>query len=171
MSHFSLFTSFVAQWAILLRWRDASLPTLAKWLKDIMSCFKLETVRYKLQQLNGGFQKAGGVLFQKHSRLCKGSTFGCSLTTLHTIHLLSTSSKCDSALIRCPVHWKWHGRNYFIYFYMWIVVQVLIFFLLSPMYVILLFIPYKQEPKTIPNYKEEAEDFWYSKRPIKVPHW
>lgn len=27
------------------------------------------------------------------------------------------------------------------------------------MYVILLFIPYKQEPKTIPNYKEEAEDF------------
>ena len=36
------FASLMARWALLQRWRDASPPTHAQWLRDIISCPSLE---------------------------------------------------------------------------------------------------------------------------------
>ncbi|CAB1449412.1 unnamed protein product [Pleuronectes platessa] len=40
--HTISFVSLLARRLILLRWRDASSPTHAQWLEEIMSCLKLE---------------------------------------------------------------------------------------------------------------------------------
>lgn len=54
------FASLLVWQAILLKWKDASPPTQAQWLEDIMSCLRLEKIRYSLQQSNGKFQKVWG---------------------------------------------------------------------------------------------------------------
>lgn len=54
------FASLLARRAILLRWRDAAPPTHAQWLRDIMSCLKLEKIRYSVYNRTIKFQKLWG---------------------------------------------------------------------------------------------------------------
>lgn len=42
------FASLLAWRPILLRWRDPIPPTHAQWLTEVMSCLKLEKIRYSL---------------------------------------------------------------------------------------------------------------------------
>ncbi|XP_034025431.1 LOW QUALITY PROTEIN: alpha-1-antitrypsin-like protein CM55-ST [Thalassophryne amazonica] len=55
--HILSFTSLLARQAVLLRWTDASPPTHTQWVADIMSCLKLEKIRFSLQQKEGKFEK------------------------------------------------------------------------------------------------------------------
>ncbi len=63
------FASLLARRAILLRWKDTSPPTHAQWLEDIMSCLKLEKIRYSLQQSNKKLQKVWGPFLKSFQTL------------------------------------------------------------------------------------------------------
>lgn len=42
------FASLLARHAVLLRWKKTAPPTHAQWLENIMSCLKLEKIRYTI---------------------------------------------------------------------------------------------------------------------------
>ena len=42
------FSLLIARRAVLLRWKDAAPPTIRQWLSDIMSCLKLEMLRFSI---------------------------------------------------------------------------------------------------------------------------
>lgn len=58
--HTIAFASLLARRAILLRWKDSAPPTHAQWLKDIMSCLKLEKIRYSVCNSTIKFKKLWG---------------------------------------------------------------------------------------------------------------
>lgn len=76
------FASLFARRAILFRWRDSLPPTHRQWLEDIMSCLKLEKIRYSLQYSNAKFQKAWVPFFWTLFRPCSNPTIKCDSITL-----------------------------------------------------------------------------------------
>lgn len=61
--------SLMARQLILLRWRDPTPPTRAQWLTEVMSCLKLEKIRYSLQHSSEKFQEVWGPFFRHVSDL------------------------------------------------------------------------------------------------------
>ena len=42
------FALLIARRAVLIRWKDAAPPTIRQWLSDILSCPKLEMLRFSI---------------------------------------------------------------------------------------------------------------------------
>ena len=54
------FALLMARRAVLLRWRDAAPPVPSQWLRDIMSCLKLEMLRFSIAGSEAKFFKTWG---------------------------------------------------------------------------------------------------------------
>lgn len=123
--HTLSFASLLARPAILFRWKDTFPPTHAQWLEDIMSCLKLEKIRYSLQQSNNKLQRVWGSFLKAVQTLWRFDPWMQVNYAAHFLLTASASSWCNSDLMLWLVLWQWQRRDWFVHY---LIVVLFLFF-------------------------------------------